>query len=87
MFAVRLATAPATSVSVTVARTAGDTDVTVTAGSALTFTSGNYATPQYVTLAAGTDADASNDTATIRVSSSGLANTDVGRTKGFRQGR
>lgn len=77
MFAVRLATAPTESVSVTVARTAGDADISVTAGAALTFTVGNYATPQYVTVAAATDNDASDDTATIRVSSSGLANTDV----------
>ncbi len=77
MFAVRLASAPASNVAVTVARTAGDTDVSVTAGAALTFTAANYATPQYVTLAAATDADASDDTATIRTSSSGLTNVDV----------
>lgn len=77
MFAVRLATAPAASVSVTVARTAGDSDISVTGGSSLTFTPGNYATPQYVTLAAAADSDANNDTATIRVSSSGLSNVDV----------
>lgn len=75
--AIRLATAPASTVAVTVARTAGDTDVTVTAGAALSFTAANYATPQYATIAAATDADASDDTATVRVSSSGLANADV----------
>jgi glucose/arabinose dehydrogenase len=77
MFAVRLATAPAGNVAVTVARAAGDTDVAVSAGAALTFTAVNYATPQYVTLSAAGDTDASDDTATIRVSSSGLADVDV----------
>lgn len=75
--AVRLATAPASAVAVTVARTTGDSDITVTSGAALSFTPANYATPQYVTIAAATDADGSDDTATIRVSSSSLANTDV----------
>jgi hypothetical protein len=37
-FTVRLANAPASNVNVTVARTAGDSDITVSAGGTLTFT-------------------------------------------------
>jgi glucose/arabinose dehydrogenase len=77
MFAVRLATAPAGAVTVAVARTSGDADVSVTGGATLTFTVANHATPQYVTLAAAEDADGSDDVATVRVSSTGLANVDV----------
>ncbi len=77
VIAVCLATAPASNVTVAVARTSGDADVTVSAGATLTFTAANFATPQYVTIAAANDADATNDSATIRVSSAGMTNVDV----------
>jgi glucose/arabinose dehydrogenase len=76
-FSVRLATAPAGDVTVTVARTAGDGDITVAAGATLTFTPQNYAAPQAVTLGAAEDADGANDAATISVSASGLATQTV----------
>ncbi|MEI6083193.1 MAG: PQQ-dependent sugar dehydrogenase [Verrucomicrobiota bacterium] len=77
VFTVRLAQAPASNVTVTVAKTAGDPNVTVTGGAQLTFTPANYATLQSVTLTATTDADLANSTATISVSSPGLPTYDV----------
>ena len=70
-FTVRLASAPAGPVTVNVARTAGDSDITVSAGAALNFNAGNFSTPQTVTLAAAEDADTSTDTATISVTLGG----------------
>jgi glucose/arabinose dehydrogenase len=70
-FTVRLANAPAADVTVTAARTAGDTDVSVTGGSSLTFTRANFATPQTVTITAAEDADNVNDVATITISTDG----------------
>jgi glucose/arabinose dehydrogenase len=77
VFTVRLAQAPAANVTVSVARTAGDTNVVIAGGSTLTFTPANYATPQSVTLNAAEDADVANDSATLTVSSSGLPSYGV----------
>ena len=74
---VRLAQAPAANVSVTVARTAGDTDVGVTVGSALTFTPANFARPQAVRFAAAGDVDTNDDLATISVSAPGLTTVPI----------
>jgi glucose/arabinose dehydrogenase len=76
-FNVRLARAPASNVSVAVARISGDSDVSVAQGASLTFTTGNWSTPQLVRLAAAQDADSIEDTATIAVSSAGLATENV----------
>lgn len=76
-FTVRLATAPATNVTVNVARTAGSSDVSVAAGASLVFTPANFATLQTVTLSSVDDADAIPDTATVTVSSTGLASQSV----------
>ncbi len=76
-FTVRLATAPAAAVTVTSARTAGDSDVNVTGGGNLTFTTANFATPQTVTVAANDDGDNANDTATITVSTAGEVSRSV----------
>jgi glucose/arabinose dehydrogenase len=76
-FTVRLANVPAGNTSVSVARTAGDTDVTVSGGASLTFTTGNYSTPQTVTIAAAEDADNTNDSATITVSTAGQPSRSV----------
>ena len=70
-FAVRLSAAPTANVTVTSARSAGDTDVTVSAGGTLTFTPANFATPQNVTVSAAEDADTINGAATITVSATG----------------
>ena len=80
-FQVRLSAAPASNVTVSVSRAAGDTDITVQSGASLTFTPANYATYQTVTLAAAEDADTTNGQATIRCSASGLANRDVTATE------
>ncbi len=64
-FQVRLSAQPATDVTVNVARTAGDADLSVAAGAVLTFTSVNWQTWQGVTLAAAEDLDVINGSATI----------------------
>ncbi len=70
-FTIRLASAPASDVTVNTARTSGDSDVTVSSGSALTFTPANYATPQTVTVSAAEDADSADDSAVLTVSATG----------------
>lgn len=79
-FSVRLAQAPAANVTVEVARSGGDADLTVATGATLTFTPANWATPQPVRLAAAEDADATDDAATFAVSSAGLAAQSVSLT-------
>ncbi len=76
-FTVKLAAQPAANVTVTVARTAGDADLSVTGGSSLTFTNSNWNTAQTVTIGAAEDADTANGSATITVSSTGLADKTV----------
>jgi hypothetical protein len=76
-FGVRLASAPASNVTVNVARQSGDTDLTVSAGATLTFTPANFATFQNVTISAAEDGDMANDTAVIRASGTNLAPADV----------
>ncbi len=76
-FTVRLANAPAANTTVTVARTAGDPDVTVSSGGSLVFTPANYATPQTVTISAAEDADNANDAATITISTAGEVSREV----------
>ncbi len=74
-FGVRLSSAPASNVTVNVARLSGDTDLT---GSAmLTFTPTNFGTFQNVTISAAEDGDSTNGSAIFRVSSTGLPNVDV----------
>jgi glucose/arabinose dehydrogenase len=69
---VRLAMAPAADVVVTVGRSGGDSDIGVSAGSTLTFTPANWSVPQIATVAAATDADGTDDLATVSVSAAGL---------------
>jgi hypothetical protein len=76
-FQVHLAIAPPGNVTVTVARSAGDADITVGGGATLTFTTGNWSVNQTVTINAAEDADMTNDTATLTVSSSGLTSKTV----------
>jgi uncharacterized protein (DUF1800 family) len=76
-FGVRLASAPASNVTVNVARLSGDTDVTVTAGTTLTFTPANFGTFQNVTISAAEDGDLANDTAVIRASGTNLTSADI----------
>jgi hypothetical protein len=63
---------PSSDLNVTATRASGDSDVTVTAGSSLTFTSANFATPQTVTLSAAEDADSVDDIAVIAIQALGL---------------
>jgi glucose/arabinose dehydrogenase len=76
---VRLATRPSTATPVTVAisRTAGDEDVTVLSGGALTFSQANWAVPQRATVGLGYDTDATDDVATVTVSAEGLPSERV----------
>ena len=67
-FTVKLAAQPLSDVTVTVAHMAGDADLSVSGGASLTFTSGNWNTPQTVTIGAAEDADAVNGSATFTVS-------------------
>lgn len=76
-FGVRLSRAPATNVTVNVARLSGDADLTVTAGATLTFTPANFATNQNVTISAAEDADLTNGSAVFRASATGLTSADV----------
>jgi glucose/arabinose dehydrogenase len=69
---VRLASVPAGNVSVTVGLS-GDASVSIASGSALQFSSANWATPQTVLLQAAQDADGSEDLATVTLASSGLS--------------
>ena len=62
-YSVVLTSQPTSDVTVTPARESGDSDVTVSG--ALTFTALNWSTPQTVTVSAGQDADALDDTAVI----------------------
>jgi uncharacterized protein (DUF1800 family) len=76
-FGVRLSAAPASNVTVNVARLSGDTDLSVTGGATLTFTPTNFATFQNVTISAAEDADSTNGSAVFRASATGLSNVDV----------
>jgi hypothetical protein len=76
-FNVRLSTQPSGSVTVSAARSAGDTDITVSAGGSRTFTTSNWDTTQSVTLAAAQDADQSAGQATITVSATGYPSVPV----------
>jgi hypothetical protein len=80
-FQVRLSAQPSSSVTASVSRVSGDTDITVQAGSSLTFSTSNWNTYQTVTLAAAEDSDTSNGTATIRISATSIANKDVTATE------
>ncbi len=75
-FGVSLAIVPASDVTVAVVRASGDTDVTASP-SALTFTTTNWNVPQFVTIAAAADADATDDVASFELSSAGLATERV----------
>jgi|GEM_PF-5266212 len=76
-FQARLSAEPSANLTVNVSRVSGDTDISVSSGSSLTFTPSNWSDYQTVTLSAAEDPDAANDTATIRCSVSELPNEDV----------
>ena len=63
---------PTNNVTVTTARASGTTNLNVTAGSPLTFTPGNWNTPQNVTITSTPDANAATEAAVFNVTSTGL---------------
>lgn len=77
-FAVKLSSAPAASVTVTVARTAGNTSLSVSSGASLTFTPSNWSTAQTVTLAA---AATGTGAATFSATATGYLKADVTATE------
>ena len=77
----RLSSAPSSNVTVTTARTSGDTDLTVSAGASLTFTPSNWNTPQTITLAAAQDADTVAGTASFSVGGSGVTGATLTATE------
>ncbi len=76
-FGVKLSVQPSGKVTVSVSRVSGDTDISVTGGSSLTFTPSNGDSYQQVTLWQAQEADTVEGTATIRCSAAGLADKDV----------
>lgn len=74
---VRLARAPTGTVTVSASRRTGDTDVSVEEGQSLTFTPANWDEPQAVVIAAAADTTGADDTATIGISSPGLATQSI----------
>lgn len=76
-FTVSLTGPPVLDVTVSVTRTSGDADVTVTGGSSLVFNSTNFATPQTVTIAAAEDADLTDDSAVISIQAAGMVTQAV----------
>jgi [NiFe] hydrogenase large subunit len=76
-FNVRLGSRPTSSVTVNVARIAGDSDITVASGASLSFSTSNYNTWKTVTLAAAEDSDATNGKATFSLTGEGLASAQV----------
>ncbi|WP_214412116.1 glycoside hydrolase family 6 protein [Sphaerisporangium fuscum] len=78
---VHLAAQPTAAVTVTSAAGTGDSDITVSGGGSLTFTTSNWNTDQKVTLAAAQDADTTNGSRTINVTSAGLTGVAVTATE------
>ncbi len=77
---VHLASAPAGTVNVTVARTGGSTYAsffTIDSGELLTFTPGNFSTNQSVTFSKQVDPDGLNDTATFQLFGTGIRTASV----------
>jgi len=67
-------------VVVTVARTAGDADITASP-TTITFTPANWNVPRTVTLSAAQDADKINGSATISVSATGMSTRTLAATE------
>ncbi len=72
-----LSGAPAASVTVTVSRISGDTDLAVSGSSSFVFTSNDWNSAQSVTLAAAEDSDGANSRAVFRVWFSSTSYADI----------
>ncbi|MBM4165099.1 MAG: InlB B-repeat-containing protein, partial [Lentisphaerae bacterium] len=77
----KLSAKPSGTVTVTVARVSGETDITVQSGASLIFTTNNWGTYQTVTLAAAEDGDTEDGSASITVSSAGMLGEPVTATE------
>jgi len=66
-FTVQLASPPTGTVTVTVNRTFGSTNININAGASLLFTTQNWSSPQTVTVSAGKNADFQDSLATLTV--------------------
>ena len=64
--------------SVTVAVSSGDAEVAAASPAALTFTTGNWSAAQTVTVTAGTDPDAEDESATLMHAVTGYGNVSAG---------
>ena len=80
-YTVRLAAQPTSTVTVTTTAGSGDTNLTVSSGASLTFTSATWNTPQTVTLAAAQDTDTAAGSRTFTVASTGLTSRTVTATE------
>ena len=78
---VKLSAQPSANVTVAVVRSSGDTDVSVTGGASMTFTTANWNTYQTVTLAAVQDTDTTAGSATFTCSAANLTSVDVTATE------
>lgn len=74
---VSLSSAPASTVTATVQRTSGDTDISVSSGSSLVFTTTDWSVAQTAVVEAAEDADEINSTATITLSCGDATPVDV----------
>lgn len=76
-FQVKLSEGPVSNVTATVRRISGDTDITISSGENLTFTSDTWDTYQTVTLNAAEDSDDENGEAIFRISAAGIPDKDI----------
>jgi hypothetical protein len=80
-FGVRLGAQPDQSVTVSVVRVSGDSDISVSSGSSLVFTTNNWSTDQFVVLSAAEDDDWFNSNAVIRCTAPRAPVADVTATE------
>ena len=74
---VKLAAAPSTDVTVTTSWLSSDSDLSISSGSTLVFTTGNWDTYQTVEIAAAQDVDDTNGTGILQLSASGLRGVPI----------
>ena len=80
-FMVKLSAQPVADKTVSVSRTAGDSDISVTGGANLIFTTSNWNSYQTVTLSAAEDPDNVNGSTTITCASAGSSSRTVTATE------
>jgi alpha-tubulin suppressor-like RCC1 family protein/subtilisin family serine protease len=80
-FGVRLAKRPPAAVTISVAHSAGDPDITVQSGATLSFDTNNWNSYQTVALRAAEDADTADGSATIILSGAGMDSVPITATE------